>query len=75
MCIFESQKLHVYFQNGSDFHIQLPFKLKNCWKLKDGILLERHVENHSHSNSIFNPRYINEITHYSKHYFNIYLLL
>ena len=27
LCVFELQRLHVYFQNGSDFHIQLPFKV------------------------------------------------
>ncbi len=27
LCIFEVQKMHVYFPNGSDFHIQLPFKV------------------------------------------------
>ena len=44
LCIFETQKLHVYFQNGSDYHLPLPFKLKNCWKLRDGILLERQID-------------------------------
>ncbi len=44
LCIFETQKLHVYFQNGSDYHMPLPFKLKNCWKLRDGILMERQID-------------------------------
>jgi hypothetical protein len=27
LCMFELNKIHVYFPNGSDFHIQLPFKV------------------------------------------------
>lgn len=51
LCIFESQKLHVYFQNGSDYHLPLPFKLKNCWKLSNGILMERFIDyNNSRTN-------------------------
>ena len=41
LCIFEQQKMHSYFPNGSDFHIQLPFKIKNIWKLRDGVLVEK----------------------------------
>jgi hypothetical protein len=27
LCIFEQQKVHVYFPDGSDFHINLSFKV------------------------------------------------
>lgn len=40
LCIFESQKIHVYSQSCSDYHVPLPFKLKNCRKLRDGILIK-----------------------------------
>ena len=28
ICVFELQKMHIYFPNGSDFHINLSFKVK-----------------------------------------------
>jgi hypothetical protein len=35
LCIFEQQKMHVYFQNGSDFHIQLPFMVRFIHNTKE----------------------------------------
>lgn len=59
LCVFESQKIHVYGPNGSDYHVPLPFKIKNCWKLPDGILIERYAD--FSSTSYFRPNQSNQI--------------
>ena len=51
ICVFELQKVHIYFPNGSDFHTNLSFKVLFIYL--SFFLIEKIPD--SDSNTLINP--------------------
>ncbi len=41
VCVLEAETLRVFYDDGQDFLVSLPFPVRRCWPSKLGLILER----------------------------------